>query len=109
MSRTTAWGQLARINDTWFLVKDNEVARLPYWLFLFICDKRIETGHWGPYTFYNNFEQTHEASYLKEMFKYPHLTPTASKKVQTIIDTYGPCVSIDWEFVKALDVREKRL
>lgn len=110
MSRDTRWGQLANTGSgQWFLVKDNEVARLPYWLFLFICGKHIATHHFGPYVFYNNFELTAEARYLKEMFKYPQLTPTAAKKVQTILDTYGPCISINEEFVKALQEREANL
>lgn len=113
LSRDTGWGRLAHgigtASGKWFLVTNGEVARLPYWLFLFIVDKHVETGHWGPYIFYNNFELTAEARYLKEMFQYRVLTPTAAKKVQTILDTYGPCIAMDTEFIKALEEREAQL
>lgn len=110
MSRDTGWGRLANTGSgPWFLVTNGEVAKLPYWLFLFIVDKHVETGHFGPYIFYNNFENTPEARYLKEMFKYRELTPTAAKKVQTILDTYGPCIAMDTEFIKALEEREAQL
>lgn len=113
-SRQTAWGLLAHGIGTmaaqWFLINaSDEVAKLPFWLFLFICDKHAETGHFGPYIFYNNFELTAEAKYLKEMFQYPQLTPTASMKVQNIISTYTPCIGIDNEFVQALQAREAQL
>lgn len=110
MSRDTGWGRLAHgigtASDKWFLVKDNEVARLPYWLFLFICDKHVATDHYGVYVFYNNFELTPEAAYLRQMFKYRVLTPTAETKVRSLLQQYGPCVGINETFVDALIERE---
>lgn len=110
MSRQTAWGQLAHgigtASGKWFLTTNGEVARLPYWLFLFICDKHIDTDHYGPYIFYNNFESTTEAKYLKEMFKYRILTATAEKKVRSLLQQYKPLIGIDVAFVDALIERE---
>ena len=110
MSRDTGWGQLAHgigtASDKWFLVTDGEVARIPFWLFCFITDRHAETGHFGPYVFYNNFELTAEARYLKEMFKYRVLTPTAETKVRSLLQQYGPCVGINEAFVDTLIERE---
>lgn len=111
MSRDTGWGKLAHgvgtAADKWFIInKADEVARLPYWLFLLIVDKHIETSHYGPYMFYNNFESTPEAKYLKEMFKYRILTPTAETKVRSLLQQYKLLVGINAEFVQALIERE---
>lgn len=110
MSRDTGWGQLAHglgtASSQWFLVTNNEVARLPYWLFLLIVDKHIETDHYGPYVFYNNFESTTEAAYLRQMFKYRILTPTAETKVRSLLQQYKPLISIDTEFIQVLIERE---
>ena len=107
MSRDTAWGQLAHPSSgQWFLVTNNEVAKLPYWLFLLIVDKHVETDHYGPYVFYNNFESTTEARYLKEMFKYRILSVTAETKVHSLLQQYKPLIGIDAAFVNALIERE---
>lgn len=111
MSRDTGWGKLARgigtASDQWFLINTaDEVAKLPYWLFLFMVDKHVETHHWGPYIFYNNFENTSEARYLKEMFKYRVLTPTAETKVRSLLQQYKPLIGINEAFVEALIERE---
>lgn len=110
MSRDTGWGQLAHgvgtASSQWFLVTNDEVARLPYWLFLLIVDKHVATDHYGVYVFYNNFENTPEAKYLKEMFKYRVLTPTAETKVRSLLQQYKPLVGINETFVNALIERE---
>lgn len=94
-------------NNTWFIInKADEVAKVPYWLVLLMAGHRDLSDWFGPYMFYNNFENTQEAKYLKEMFKYRVLTPTAETKVRSIMTTYSPCVGIDGAFVEALIERE---
>lgn len=104
------WGKLAHgigtASDKWFLIKDNEVAKIPYWLVLLMAGHRDPSAHYGPYVFYNNFESTAEARYLKEMFKYRVLTPTAETKVRSLLQQYEPLVGINEAFVDALIERE---
>lgn len=94
-------------NNTWFIInKADEVAKIPYWLVLLMAGHRDPSSHYGPYIFYNNFESTPEAKYLKEMFKYRVLTPTAETKVRSLLQQYKPLISIDEAFIEALIERE---
>lgn len=104
------WGKLAHgigtASDKWFLIKDNEVAKVPYWLVLLMAGHRDLSDMFGPYIFYNNFELTTEAAYLRQMFKYRVLTPTAETKVRSLLRQYKPLVGINETFVDALIERE---
>ena len=94
-------------NNTWFIVnKADEVAKIPYWLVLLMAGHRDPSDHYGPYVFYNNFESTPEAAYLRQMFKYRVLTPTAETKVRSLLQQYKPLVGINETFVNALIERE---
>ena len=84
----------------------NEVALLPHWLWLLVEQKRELTLRWGPYAFFNNFEQTTEAKYLMQMFKYRILTATAETKVKDILNRYQPIIGINENFTRALIERE---
>lgn len=104
------WGKLAHgigtASDKWFLIKDNEVAKIPYWLVLLMAGHCDPSSRFGPYIFCNNFETTAEAKYLKEMFKYRVLTPTAETKVRSLLQQYELLIIIDETFVQALIERE---
>lgn len=90
----------------WLVNKDGEVACLPHPLYLLMIGVRKKTFIFGPYIFYNNFEESNEAAYLKKIFQYPHLTPTPEKKVRTIMEEYSPFVEPNEEFIQALMIRE---
>lgn len=90
----------------WYLVHNDEVARLPLYVYLSLAGKHVKTAHWGPYIFYNNFESTTEAHYLKKMFQYPQLTSTPETKVRDILKRYCDWIGIDKAFVEALIERE---
>ena len=94
-------------NNTWFIInKTDEVAKVPYWLVLLMAGHRDPSSYYGPYIFYNNFESEPAAKYLKEMFKYRVLTPTAETKVRSLLQQYKLLVGIDTEFIQVLIERE---
>ena len=86
--------------------KADEVAELPHWLWLMVEGKYGPSMRWGPYLFYNTFENTTEAQYLLEMFKHRVLTATAETKVRNILGKYQPQIHINETFVAALVERE---
>lgn len=102
-----SWGKVMQSQGKFWLVnKDGEVAQLPHPLYMLMIGVLKPTRYFGPYIFYNNFEQTAEAKYLMTMFKYPHLTPTPEKKIRTIMKEYSPFVEPNEEFIQALMIRE---
>ena len=108
---TTAWGSILRgIEDAaskhYLVNKADEVAELPHWLWLLVEGKYAPSMRWGPYLFYNTFENTSEAQYLMEMFKHRVLTTTAEAKVRNILKQYEPLIHINESFVEALLERE---
>lgn len=101
------WGRIMQSQGKFWLVnKDGEVAQLPHHLYLLMTGVLKPTRYFGPYIFYNNFEQTVEAKYLMTMFKYPHLTPTPEKKIYAIISNNDAFIKVDKEFVTVLMERE---
>lgn len=86
--------------------KADEVAELPHWLWLLVEGKYAPSMRWGPYAFYNTFENTSEAQYLMEMFKHRILTATAETKMRNILKQYEPLIHINESFVAALIERE---
>ena len=109
--RTTAWGSILRgIEDAaskhYLVNKADEVAELPHWLWLLVEGKYAPSMRWGPYLFYNTFENTSEAQYLMEMFKHRVLTAAAEAKVRNILKQYEPLIHINESFVEALLERE---
>lgn len=51
----------------------------------------------GPFIFSNGFEKTDEAHYLVNMLQYSELTPTAQKKVNSILTRYADWIRRDIE------------
>lgn len=101
------WGKIMQSQGKFWLVnKDGEVAQLPHPLYMLMIGVLKPTRYFGPYIFYNNFEQTAEAKYLMTMFKYPHLTPTPEKKIHAIVSNNGAFIKIDKELVAVLMERE---
>lgn len=108
---TTTWGSILRgIEDAaskhYLVNKADEVAELPHWLWLLVEGKYAPSMRWGPYLFYNTFENTSEAQYLMEMFKHRVLTAAAEAKVRNILKQYEPLIHINDSFVAALIERE---
>ena len=108
---TTSWGPILRgteeaSNKHYLVNKADEVAELPHWLWLLVEDKYAPSMRWGPYLFYNTFENTPEAQYLMEMFKHRVLTATAETKVRGILEQYKSLIHINDSFVAALVERE---
>lgn len=93
--------------DTWYLSYNNEIARLPRYLRYALQGKSFGTYTFGPYDFYNYFEETTEAKYLMEMFQHVRLTPTPSKKVRQIIHDRRDWIKLNTVFAKSLSNREK--
>lgn len=107
---TTEYGRFYRRGEQAYLVTDGgEVGKIPPYVAVEITGGHILTAQWGPYLFYNGFERTREAEYLKEMFKYPQLTDRAQKKVTDIFFNYSIWVETNQEFVSILNEREARL
>ena len=92
--------------NRWYLLRNDEIVQIPYYLMRTLRGEETLTRTFGIYIFINNFELTGEARYLKEMFRYKKLTPTAQKKVDAILELHKPWVRIDTEFKKALEERE---
>ena len=95
--------------DSWYVVtkQGEEVTKVPIWVARSLLFDRELTGCFGPYMFYNNYEQSANAQYLIGMFKYPNLTPAASAKREAILESDREWVIINKEFMEALNEREK--
>lgn len=105
------WGQIMRGTEDasskhYLRNSANEVAELPHWLWIMVEGKYSPSMRWGPYLFYNTFENTPEAQYLLEMFKHRILTPVAETKVRDILNKYKLLIHINDSFVEALIERE---
>lgn len=87
-------------------LNNNEVIVLPRYVARSLLGERQVTQQWGPYIFYNGFETTAEAKYVKDMFKYPMLTSRAQLKVNTILRDNKEWVEEDKEFKEVLSERE---
>lgn len=102
-----SWGKIMQSQGKFWLVnKDNEVAQLPQHLYMLMTGVLKPTRYFGPYIFYNNFENTPEAKYLMTMFRYPHLSSTPEKKIRSITGDNKMFIQIDKEFVAVLMERE---
>ena len=85
---------------------NNEVIVVPFWVAQSLLGDRQQTQQWGPYIFYNGYETTVEAKYLKDMFKYPMLTSRAQLKISRILQENSEWVDEDKEFKEVLSKRE---
>lgn len=94
-------------DDKWYLMRNDEVAQIPLYVKRTLLQERVVTRVFGPYIFFNNFELTPEATYLKQMLKYRQLTATAQKKVDSIKQRYSRWVMIDTEFEQVLRERDE--
>ena len=88
---------------------NNEVIVVPFWVAQSLLGDRQQTQQWGPYIFYNGYETTVEAKYLKDMFKYPMLTSRAQLKISRILQENSEWVDEDKEFKEVLSKRETAL
>lgn len=88
---------------------NNEVIVVPFWVARSLLGDRQQTQQWGPYIFYNGYETTVEAKYLKDMFKYPMLTSRAQLKISRILQENSEWVDEDKEFREILSKRETAL
>ena len=88
---------------------NDEVIIIPFWVASSLLGDRQQTQQWGPYIFYNGYETTAEAKYLKDMFKYPMLTSRAQQKVSTILRDNKEWIDENQEFKEALNEREALL
>lgn len=88
---------------------NNEVIVVPFWVARSLLGDRQQTQQWGPYIFYNGYEATVEAKYLKDMFKYPMLTSRAQLKISRILQENSEWVDEDKEFREILSKRETAL
>ena len=88
---------------------NNEVIVVPFWVARSLLGDRQQTQQWGPYIFYNGYETTVEAKYLKDMFKYPMLTSRAQLKISRILQENSEWVEEDKEFREILSKRETAL
>ncbi len=88
---------------------NNEVIVVPFWVARSLLGDRQQTQQWGPYIFYNGYETTAEAKYLKGMFKYPMLTSRVQLKISRILQENSEWVEEDKEFKEVLSKRETAL
>ncbi len=103
---TTAYGRIYTYHGQDYLVNsEGEVGKIPYYVSLELRGTHRITKVWGPYIFYNGFEATREAEYLKKMFRYLHLTDKAQQKVTDIMFNYNTWIETDQEFMEALNAR----
>ena len=110
--RYHVWDLNMRVCETsngqnYVTVGGEEVIKVPVWVARSLKQEREITGCFGPYMFYNNYEQSANAQYLIGMFKYPNLTPAASAKREAILEADREWVIINKEFMEALNEREK--
>lgn len=96
----TPYGQVMSGNGDHWLSANDEVARLPHYLWLTITGLHNVSQIYGPFMFVNGFEKTKEAAYLKQMLQYAQLTPTAYNKVQAILEDNDLWIKINSEIVK---------
>lgn len=89
----------------WRSPDGSQYTKIPQFLFLTIHEQHTQTAVFGPYIFYNNFELTHEAQYIKRMLAYPTLTAKAKQKVDKILVGYHHWVTVDDEFMSILERR----
>ena len=107
---TTDYGRVYTYHGQDYLVNsEGEVGKIPYYVSVEVRGVHRNTATWGPYRFFNGFETTAEAEYIKKMFQYPKLTERAQQKVTDIFTEYSPWISTDTEFTDALMERERRL
>lgn len=99
------YGRIYSKGDSHYLVTNNEVGKVPRYMALTLMGINKETYHWGPYTFYNEFENTHQAQYLMKMFKYKQLTDRAASKMADIRFDYCMWFTEDQSFIKAMEER----
>lgn len=102
---TTDYGRLYSRGNQYYLVHNDEIGKIPRYMALTLMNVYNETGHWGPYTFYNGFDATPEAQYLMKMFRYPQLTDRARQKVADIRFDYNMWFTEDESFIKAMEAR----
>lgn len=106
----TEYGRVYTYHGQDYLVNsEGEVGKIPYYVSVEIRGVHRNTATWGPYKFYNGFETTAEAEYIKKMFQYPHLTDKAQKKVTDIYFDYSAWIKLDDEFVGILNKREEAI
>lgn len=105
----TAYGTVYTRHGQDYLLHEGDVSRIPYYVSLELQETHRLTQQWGPYKFFNGFETTEEAEYLKKMFQYPELTDRAQKKVTDILFEYSIWIEIDNEFMNVLKERERRI
>ena len=106
---TTDYGRIYTKHGQDYLVTEGEVSKIPYYVSLSLRNIKRVTAVWGPYIFYNGFEATAEAEYVRNMFRYPHLTDKAQKKVTDIYFNYNLWIDTNQEFVEVLNERERRI
>lgn len=104
-------GTLLTDGENRYLLQSNnsEVIVVPFWVARSLLGDRQQTQQWGPYIFYNGYETTVEAKYLKDMFKYPMLTSRAQLKISRILQENSEWVDEDKEFREILSKRETAL
>ena len=96
--------------DNWYLkINGDEVIPIPLFVARAINGHLDVTRTFGPYIFWNDFDQTPEATYLMKMFSYRKLTPSVQAKVSSIIARYKPWIDWDREFIQTLEEREHDL
>lgn len=87
-------------------INDGDVIIIPSYVTRSLLGERQVTQQWGPYIFYNGFETTAAARYVKDMFKYPYLTDRARFKVATILTDSSEWIEENKEFMEVLSERE---
>ena len=95
----TLYGKIMSGNGDHWLQANDEVVRLPHYLWLTIVGQNSVTQIYGPFMFINNFEKTREAAYLKSMLSYEQLTPIVMKKVTTLLKDFELWIKINQEVV----------
>lgn len=105
----TDYGTIYTKHGQDYLLHEGEVSKISYYVSLSLRGERRLTKTWGPYRFFNGFETTAEAEYIKRMFQYPHLTDKAQKKVADIYFDYSIWIELDDEFVGILNKREEAI
>ena len=107
---TTDYGRVYTYHGQDYLVnQEGEVGKIPYYVSVEVRGVHRLTKTWGQYLFYNGFETTAEAEYIKKMFQYPKLTERAQQKVTDIFAKYGTWIELDNDFVATLNKREEAI
>lgn len=106
----TDYGRVYTYHGQDYLVNsEGEVGKIPYYVSLSLRSINRDTKVWGPYRFFNGFETTAEAEYVKKMFQYPKLTDRAQQKITDIFAEYSTWIELDQEFVEILNKREEAI